>query len=90
LVSVSSNLYTYTVAPSNNAIPSAVKKWPIRGITALGGDNLILIYYLSESENRPDKKDVLFGGRDLLREGATVFEMIVTLLNFSLFHLKLE
>jgi hypothetical protein len=34
----------------------------IRGIASLEGDNLVVFYYLSVSENWPDKRDGLSGG----------------------------
>ena len=34
----------------------------IRGMASLEGDNLVVFYYLSVSENWPDKRDGLPGG----------------------------
>jgi hypothetical protein len=34
----------------------------IRGMASLEGDNLVVFYYLSVSENWPDKRDGLSGG----------------------------
>jgi hypothetical protein len=34
----------------------------IRGMASLEGDNLVIFYYLSVSENWPDKRDYLSGG----------------------------
>jgi hypothetical protein len=34
----------------------------IRGVASLEGDNLVVFYYLSVSENWPDKRDGFSGG----------------------------
>ena len=39
-----------------------LKSGLIRGVASLEGDNLVVFYYLSESENWPDKRDGFSGG----------------------------
>jgi hypothetical protein len=42
----------------------------IRGVVSLEGYNLVVFYYLSVSENWPDKR-VVFGERGFIRGGTT-------------------